>query len=391
MSIGRKSDGVYKVRWWEGGRQKSLLVHGSFDLAKKIERKRLSARDENRHLDIKREVNYRMATLIDRYWRVYGSKKKSYSREKSVLEGVRSELGQMFVREVDGSAITTWFENLTVKRGLSAGTAVRHFNVMHHMMEKAATIWSKETGIDRNPADQVEVKRPNDERDRYLSKEELGRLKKALDDRLFRRGTRAINRTFFRLRLLVLTALTTGMRVSEIFALTWSDILHSESLIAVRSKLKGGRFRYVPLTPELAAEYRRSPKGLGAEQIFPAKQGAKGDRQRVEGSFRTLLDVAKIKNFRFHDLRHTFASWYMMNGGDLYELAKILGHSNIKMTERYAKLGRLHIAKTGNTAREMWNLLGPERAEPRTGRRSSQPADVSLLCPEAKVKKIGFR
>ena len=43
----------------------------------------------------------------------------------------------------------------------------------------------------------------------------------------------------------------------------------------------------------------------------------------------------------------------MMNGGDLYELAKILDHSNIKITERYAKLGRQHIARTGNTAREI--------------------------------------
>jgi hypothetical protein len=49
---------------------------------------------------------------------------------------------------------------LTEQKGLSAGTAVRHFNVVHHMMEKACTIWSKETGIDRNPADQIEVKRP---------------------------------------------------------------------------------------------------------------------------------------------------------------------------------------------------------------------------------------
>ena len=47
----------------------------------------------------------------------------------------------------------------------------------------------------------------------------------------------------------------------------------------------------------------------------------------------------------------------MMNGGDLYELAKILGHSNIKMTERYAKSARKHIARTGNTAREMWKLM----------------------------------
>jgi integrase len=70
-----------------------------------------------------------------------------------------------------------------------------------------------------------------------------------------------------------------------------------------------------------------------------------------------LLKRAKIRDFRFHDLRHTFAYWYMMNGGDLYELAKILGHLNIKMTERYAKLGRKHLAKTGNTANEMWKLL----------------------------------
>jgi site-specific recombinase XerD len=53
----------------------------------------------------------------------------------------------------------------------------------------------------------------------------------------------------------------------------------------------------------------------------------------------------------------------MMNGGDLYELAKILGHANIKMTERYAKLAKRHIAKTGNTAREMWRLMEGEKRE----------------------------
>ena len=67
MSIHKLSDGVFEVRWREGGRNKSQAVHGSFELAKKIERKKLSLRDENRHLDIKREVNYRMSDLIDRY------------------------------------------------------------------------------------------------------------------------------------------------------------------------------------------------------------------------------------------------------------------------------------------------------------------------------------
>ena len=107
---------------------------------------------------------------------------------------------------------------------------------------------------------------------------------------------------------------------------------------------------------------RKKPEKLDIHRrrgSFLGRKDAKGERQRVEGSFDDLLERAGIKDFRFHDLRHTFASWYMMNGGDLYELAKILGHSNIKMTERYAKLAKHHIARTSNNAGEMWKLLEP--------------------------------
>jgi len=372
MSIHKKSEGVFEVRWREGGRQKSLRVHGSHELARKIERKKMSIRDENRHLDVKREVNLRMSTLIDRYWKQYGTKKRSADREKSILEGIRSELGKSFVREVDGNAVSRWYENLTAVHELSPGTAVRHFNVMHHMMKKATTIWTKDTGIDRNPADHVEVKRPDDQRDRYLSEDELRRLKVALDEKIYRKGTKDFNNTFCRLRMIVLIAVTTGMRMSEIFGLLWSDVMYSEGLLAVRAKLKGGKMRYVPMPPELADELRRfMPQpvnnvlyiaGNNHERIFPPKKDAKGERQRVEGSFEDLLERADIQDFRFHDLRHTFASWYMMNGGDLYELAKILGHSNIKMTERYAKLAKQHIARTSGTARELWKILEPQCA-----------------------------
>src|ERR1041385_2708335 len=154
MAIRKRFEGVFEVRWRQGGRHKAVQVHGSYELARKIERKKMSVRDENRHLDIKREVNLRMSTLIDRYWKQYGIKKRSADREKSILEGIRSELGRSFVREVDGDAVSRWYENLTAVHELSPGTAVRHFNVMHHMMEKAATIWTKDTGIERNPADQ---------------------------------------------------------------------------------------------------------------------------------------------------------------------------------------------------------------------------------------------
>jgi integrase len=112
-------------------------------------------------------------------------------------------------------------------REVSAGTAVRHFNVMHHM-KKAATLWSNETGIDRNPADLIEVRRPDDQRDRYLSEDELSRLKAALDERIYRKGTKDFNKTNWRPRMVVLIAVTTGMRASEIFGLRWSDVMYSE-------------------------------------------------------------------------------------------------------------------------------------------------------------------
>jgi integrase len=364
MSVVKLREGLYEVRWREEGRQKTKRIHGGYDLARKVLRKKLSTRDENRHLDVKKEINYRMTELVDRYWTHYGSKKASADREKSIVEGIQFELGRKFVREVDGIAVQRWYEKLTEIRGLADNTAVRHFNVMHHMMEKASTIWSKETGIDRNPADLVEVNRLDDSRERYLSEDELHRLKAALDEKMFRKGTRDINKTNLRMRLIVLIALSTGMRSTEIHRLGWSDVLFGEGLIVVRARLKRGKVRYVPMPSELAQEMRHYPATFGEDRIFPPTRGEnKSGRQRLEGSFADLLERAQIIDFRFHDLRHTFASWYMMNGGDLYELAKLLGHANIKMTERYAKLRRAHIAKTGNTAKVMWSMLNKKMKE----------------------------
>ncbi len=355
-----EKDRLFKVRWREAGRARSVIVHGSRKLAKDIERKKLTLRAENRHLDVKKEINYRMDDLIDRYWNQYGIRKKSADREKSIIEGIRSSLGKMFVREVDGSAVQEWYDNLTDVRELAANTAERHFHVMHHMMRKASTIWAKETGVDRNPADQVEVEHLDDTRKRYLSEEELRRLKVALDERMFRRGTKDINRTNLRLRLLVLIAIGTGMRKGEIFRLEWRDILYAEGLIVVRAKLKKGRIRHVPMQPELAEEIRRYPAVIGEDRILPLEPGATSGRQRADKSFADMLKRANIRELRFHDLRHTFASWYMMSGGDLYELSKLLGHSNVKMTERYAELAQEHIVKTGSVSREIWSKLKPQ-------------------------------
>jgi len=118
------------------------------------------------------------------------------------------------------------------------------------------------------------------------------------------------------------------------------------------------QLRSRPMIPRAIATSRpRQPKGpsKGSFLVFRSHAADRRGHYCKATADHFSLALKKIENFRFHDLRHTFASWYMMNG--LCELAKILGHSNIKMTERYAKLARRHIAKTGSTAREIWKLM----------------------------------
>jgi len=93
-----------------------MRIHGSYELAKNLLHKKLALRAENRHLDIRREVNFQMGALIDSYWEQYGSRKKSQDREKAVLEGIRGSLGHLFVREVDGAAVERWYRSLTEEK-----------------------------------------------------------------------------------------------------------------------------------------------------------------------------------------------------------------------------------------------------------------------------------
>ena len=115
------------------------------------------------------------------------------------------------------------------------------------------------------------MRRPDDSRERYLSKDELQRMKTALNERVLRKGTKNLNQTNRRMRLIVLIAVSTGMRSAEIHRLRWSDVRYGEGLLAVRAKLKKGKERFVPMTLELAEEVRRYPTVLGRDRIFPPK------------------------------------------------------------------------------------------------------------------------
>jgi integrase len=161
------------------------------------------------------------------------------------------------------------------------------------------------------------------------------------------------------LSAIVALALNTGMRKAEILGLAWervdlaADFGLSAKLTLYRTK--SGKPRGVPLNQDavdaLVVVEPKPERRTGL--VFKRSDGTEWGQIRT--AFDGALTRAGIENFRFHDLRHTFASHFMMRGGSLYDLKEILGHSDIKMTMRYAHLSPHHlhgsIAKVEGLAR----------------------------------------
>jgi len=137
-------------------------------------------------------------------------------------------------------------------------------------------------------------------------------------------------------------ALNTGMRIGEIFGLKWDAVNLKERIITVeRSRLgstKTKRIRHVYMNEALYPVVRDLEKKREGEYVFGDKRGEM--RKDIRGSFEAAIRKSGVRRIRIHDLRHTFASHFMMKGGNILTLQKILGHSTLAMTLRYAHLAK---------------------------------------------------
>jgi len=151
--------------------------------------------------------------------------------------------------------------------------------------------------------------------------------------------------SWHKLYLLVLMAVTTGARKGELLNLKFTDIDFNKN-IAYISTTKNGEPKVLPLTDEVALELRRF-SNQNAQYIFNSE--IKPDRPMCFNKlWKKALKQANIQDFRFHDLRHTTASYLAQNGASLLEIAEVLGHKQISVTKRYAHLCIDHKAKLIN-------------------------------------------
>jgi len=143
-------------------------------------------------------------------------------------------------------------------------------------------------------------------------------------------------------RQIVACALSTGMRKDELFELTWDDVRFDTGFTYVR-KSKNSDQRQIPISEELNDILMDVRKAAlqEAKYVFPGKNG--GKRTDVKKSFESACKKAGITNFRFHDLRHTFASWLVMAGVDITTVSRLLGHKSLAMTLRYSHLAPNHL------------------------------------------------
>lgn len=172
-------------------------------------------------------------------------------------------------------------------------------------------------GVERFPEAQHRV--------RYLSDEERTRLL-------------AVSKlaAWPKFHALILMALTTGARRSELLRLRWRDVDLLDNGVAYVATSKNGEPRVLPLTKPLIREllrFRRDPERL----VFESPR-IPGKPMAIEMPFRRAVADAKLQNFRFHDLRHSCASYLAQSGASLLEIADVLGHKQLAVVKRYAHL-----------------------------------------------------
>lgn len=213
----------------------------------------------------------------------------------------------------------------------SSSTVVRYLAALSHAFSIAVKEWG---WLDDNPMRKVSKPKEPRGRVRFLDNEERGRLLHACK-----------NSSNAYLYLIVVLALSTGMRFSEIMNLAWKDVDFDGKRIILHDT-KNGERRPVSLVGyalDLLLEHSKKRR-IDSFLLFPGKR----DWSRPAGirsAWEAAIAESNIEDFRFHDLRHSFASEMAMGNATDAELRALLGHKSSSMTMRYAHLAEIHTSR----------------------------------------------
>ncbi|MHB8370471.1 MAG: tyrosine-type recombinase/integrase [Leptospirales bacterium] len=242
---------------------------------------------------------------------------KSWIRDKGMVIRILKEFGDVTLVEVSPRQISEYKARRRAE-GASAATVNKELSFLRHVFE-TAVVW--EWLLD-NPASRIPKEKVKNSIERWLSAEEEERLLKACPDWL---------------REIVVFALNTGFRQGEILSLAWKQVDWSKKAILFWEQKNGGR-DCVPVNESAVQVLNGQSKirKLGCDLVFSTGNGTAYTARNVIRAFANACQIAKVENFRFHDLRHTFATRLIHAGVDMYTVQRLGRWKSLSMVLRYA-------------------------------------------------------
>lgn len=300
-----------------------------------------SAIRDGRHFKTTAAKRHTLAELIERYIKdVLPTKPKSEAKQTAMLNWWKSEIGSYSLADVTPALVAERRDKLAAgktKRGTqrNPATVVRYMAALSVCFTHAVKEWG---WIDDTPMRKVTKPKESRGRVRFLSDDERARLLKSCKES---------SNTY--LYPAVVLALSTGMRSGEIMGLTW-DVVDLNRGRAILHETKNNERRAVAITGHALQVLKEMNKvrRIDTTLLFPSKEITPQKPQKpidLRAPWLAALKKASIQDFKFHDLRHSAASYLAMNGASLAEIAEVLGHKTLQMVKRYAHLSEGHTAR----------------------------------------------
>jgi len=264
--------------------------------------------------------------LAEQYSSWIEGRQRSAKNRVYVVRQLMGRFGLLPLRSFN-TALVEQFQTELMNKNLKNSSCNGTIGLLKRMFTKAVE-WEMVEEEVLKRVRRVKPLQDNSRRMRYLSKEECPALINSCDPHL---------------RPIVITALNTGMRKGEILSLKWDnvDLRHGFILLDVT---KNGERREIPINDTLRVSLQGITRRLDIPYVFFDQCIGKA-YQDVKRSFKTALRRTGIKDFHFHDLRHTFASHLVMAGVDITTVKELLGHKTLIMTLRYSHLAPAHKVK----------------------------------------------
>ena len=238
------------------------------------------------------------------------------------------------------------YKSMRLSDGKSPQTVKHEMNCLTHAFNLAVREWN---WINYNPCLKVQKPKVNNQIMRWLTDDEEKRLLDA--SKSYLNG---------QLPAIITLALNTGMRQGEILTLKWENIDMFKRAITIMQS-KTNEPKTIPLNDTGFNVLLNKGKVVNMSgYVFTTQNGTRILSPNVQREFWKVVEKAKVTNFRFHDLRHTFATRLVQSGVDLYSVAKLLGHKDIKTTQRYA---HHHIDSLRQSVRVLDSFFAKKEAE----------------------------